>query len=170
MPDFLMLFAIAGAAALASPAGGLLALWLKPTTLFMSVVLGFASGVLLATICFEMLPQALESGSLLLAIGGFTVGFLTVYAFDLFVYRGQLAGEGAAQRPQVERFYRQRRPRGSEVTVLAGGTSAEELIEGLSIGLGTAIKPGLGLLIALAIVIDNLRGRFKIRKDLKSMA
>jgi zinc transporter, ZIP family len=144
MPDFLMLFAIAGAAALASPAGGLLALWLKPTTLFMSVALGFASGVLLATICFEMLPQALELGSLLLAIGGFTVGFLAVYAFDLFVYRGQLAGEGAAQRSQVERFYRQRRPRGSEVTVLAGGTSAEELIEGLSIGLGTAIKPGLG--------------------------
>lgn len=36
----------------------------KPTTLFMSVALGFASGVLLATICFSMLPQALESGSL----------------------------------------------------------------------------------------------------------
>jgi ZIP family zinc transporter len=42
------------------------------------------------------------------------------------------------------------------VTVLAGGTSAEELIEGLSIGIGAAIKPGLGLLIAIAIVIDNL--------------
>jgi ZIP family zinc transporter len=42
------------------------------------------------------------------------------------------------------------------VTVLAGGTSTEELIEGLSIGVGAAIKPGLGLLIALAIVIDNL--------------
>jgi zinc transporter, ZIP family len=168
MPDFLMLFAIAGAAALASPAGGLLALWLKPTTLFMSVALGFASGVLLATICFEMLPQALELGSLLLAIGGFTVGFLAVYAFDLFVYRGQLAGEGAAQRPQVERFYRQRRPRGSEVTVLAGGTSAEELIEGLSIGLGTAIKPGLGLLIALAIVIDNLSEALSIGEIIRS--
>ena len=42
------------------------------------------------------------------------------------------------------------------VTVLAGGTSAEELIEGISIGVGAAIKPGLGLLVALAIVIDNL--------------
>lgn len=41
------------------------------------------------------------------------------------------------------------------MTVLAGGTSAEELIEGLSIGVGAAIKPGLGLLIAIAIVIDN---------------
>jgi hypothetical protein len=54
------------------------------------------------------------------------------------------------------RFHRRRQPRGDEVTVLAGGTSAEQVIEGISIGVGAAIKPGLGLLVALAIVIDNL--------------
>jgi ZIP family zinc transporter len=40
--------------------------------------------------------------------------------------------------------------------VLAGGTTAEELIEGLSIGIGAAIEPGVGILIALALAIDNL--------------
>ena len=40
--------------------------------------------------------------------------------------------------------------------MLAGGTSAEELIEGIAIGVGAVIKPGLGLLIGLAIAIDNL--------------
>ena len=70
MADFLTIIAIAGAAALAPPVGGLIALWRKPTTLFMSVALGFASGVLLATICFEMLPQALEMSSLPVAVGG----------------------------------------------------------------------------------------------------
>jgi ZIP family zinc transporter len=60
------------------------------------------------------------------------------------------------QHAGVKRFHRRHRPRGDEVTVLAGGTSAEELVEGISIGVGAAIKPGLGLLIALAIVIDNL--------------
>jgi ZIP family zinc transporter len=30
------------------------------------------------------------------------------------------------------------------------------LIEGLSIGVGAVIKPGLALLIALAIIINNL--------------
>jgi zinc transporter, ZIP family len=118
----------------------------------MSVALDFASGVLSATICFEMLPEALEMSSLPIGVGGFAA----VYGFDLFIHRGKLVGEAAEQRPQVERFYQQRRPRGSEVTVLAGGTSAEELIEGLSIGIGTAIKPGLGFLIGLAIVVDNL--------------
>jgi zinc transporter, ZIP family len=42
------------------------------------------------------------------------------------------------------------------VTVLAGGTSAEEIIEGLSIGVGAAVDPGLALLIGLAIVVDNV--------------
>jgi ZIP family zinc transporter len=103
-----------------------------------------------------MVPQALELGSLPLAVGGFLVGFGLVYGFDLFIHRGKLAGEEAEQHAQVERFYHRKRPRGGIVTVLAGGTSAEELIEGIAIGAGAVIKPGLGLLIGLAIAIDNI--------------
>lgn len=87
MSDFVTVVAIAGAAAIASPAGGLIAMWRQPT---------------------------------------------------------------------------------SEVTVLAGGTSVEELIEGLSIGVGIAIKPGLGLLIGLAIVIDNLSEALSIGEIIRS--
>jgi zinc transporter, ZIP family len=89
------------------------------------------------------------------AVPGFALGFGAVYGFDLFVHRGSIAGEKAEQYRAVARFHRRHRPRGDQVTVLAGGTSAEELIEGLSIGIGAAITPGLGLLVALAIVIDN---------------
>jgi len=155
MSQYLVL-GIAAAAALASPLGGLIALWRPPTTLFMSLALGFASGVLLATISFEMLPQALELSSLATAVIGFIAGFLAVYALDFFINRGMLAGEKAEQKGKVERFHRQHRPRGDEVTVLAGGTSSEELIEGLSIGVGAAIEPGLGLIVGTAIVIDNI--------------
>ena len=168
MGDGITILALAGAAALASPVGGLIALWKKPTTLFMSLALGFASGVLLATICFSMLPQALELGRLWIAIGGFTAGFLAVLGFDLFIHRWKVAGKQAEQRPQVERFYQRRRPRGSAVTVLAGGTSAEELIEGLSIGVGAAIKPGLGLLIAVAIFVDNLAESLSIAEIIRA--
>lgn len=155
--DFLIVVAIAAVAAIASPIGGFVALWSKPSTLLMSGALGFASGVLLATITFEMLPNALELSSLLPAMGGFVAGFAVVYAFDLFIHRGVLVGEKAEQHSQVKRFYKRHRPRDGEVTVLAGGTSAEEVIEGLSIGVGFAIKPGLGLLIAFAIVIDKFQ-------------
>ena len=111
-PDLSLILAIAGSAAIASPLGGLIALWRKPTTLFMSVALGFASGVLLATISFEMLPKSLELGSPTIAVGGFAAGFLAIYAFDLFIHRGRLAGKESEKRPQVERFYQRRRPRG----------------------------------------------------------
>jgi ZIP family zinc transporter len=167
-PDWLTILGIAATAAVASPLGGLLALWRRPSTLFMSSALGYASGVLLATISFEMLPQALELSSLPIAVAGFAAGFLAVYSFDLFIHRGQLAGKQSEQHQQVERFYRRHRPRGGEVTVLAGGTSAEELIEGLSIGVGAVIKPGLGFLIALAIVIDNLSEGLSIGEIIRS--
>jgi ZIP family zinc transporter len=168
MSELLLILGVAGAAAIASPLGGLIALWHKPTTLFMSVAVGFASGVLLGTIAFEMLPQSLELASLAISIAGFVIGFLTVYGFDLFIHRGRLSGEKAEQHEAVERFYRRHRPRGDEVTVLAGGTSAEELIEGLTIGVGAAIKPGLGLLVALAIAIDNLSEALSIGEIIRS--
>jgi zinc transporter, ZIP family len=134
----------------------------------MSFALGFASGVLLATVAFSMLPEALRLASLPIAVGGFSTGFMGMYAFDLFIHRGQLAGKEAEELPQIERFYSQSKPRGGEVTVLAGGTSVEELIEGWSIGVGAAIKPGLALLIALAIIIDNLAESLSIREIIRS--
>lgn len=168
--DFLTILAVAAAAALASPIGGAISLWRTPTTLFMSSALGFASGVLLATIGFEMLPQARTMSPLGMVCGGFVAGFAGVYSFDLIVHHGLLVGSRAEQRPQVERFQGARRRRGGEVTVLAGGTSIEELIEGLSIGVGVAIKPGLGLVIALAIFIDNLSEGLSIGEIIRSEA
>lgn len=154
--DFTIILLVAGAAALASPLGGLITLWRAPTSLFMSITLGFASGVLLATIGFEMLPEARAMSSLWVACASFGGGFAAVYLLDLYVHRGVLAGSKADQVLSVHRFYRRHRPRAKEVTVLAAGTSAEELIEGLSIGVGVAITPELGMLVALAIAIDNL--------------
>lgn len=166
--DFVTVIGIAALAAVASPVGGLLALWRSPTTLFMSIALGFAAGVLLGTIGFEMLPQALELSSVWIAAAGFGFGLAAVYGLDLFVNRGKVAGAEAEQHDAVEADHRRRGTRGSPTTVLAGGTSAEELIEGLSIGIGAAVKPGLGLLIALAIVIDNVAEALSIGQLIRS--
>ena len=163
-----VILVLATSAAVASPIGGLIAIWTKPSTLLMSAALGFASGVLLATIAFEMLPSALEQSPLPLAVIGFVAGFALVYAFDLFIHRGVVAGKKAEQHARVMRFYRHHRPRGGDVTVLAAGTTVEELIEGLSIGVGFAIKPGLGLLIALAIVIDNVSEALSIGEIIRN--
>lgn len=154
--ELLTVILVAGPAAAASLLGGLIALWRTPTTFYMSLALGFAAGSLIGTICFEMLPQAIEMGSLWIAAAGFTVGFGTMYGFDLFINRGRVAGEHAEQQEQVRRFHLRRRPLGGEVTVLAGGTSAEELIEGISIGVGVAIGSSLGIVVAAGIAMDNV--------------
>ncbi len=166
--SLLTIVVVAGSAAAASVAGGLVALWRPSTSLFLSIALGFAGGVLLAAITFEMLPKALELGSITLAVSGFVAGFLAVYAFDLFIHRGRIAGDKAGERRSVDRFHRKRQPRGTGLTVLAGGTSAEELIEGLSIGVGTVIAPGVGVLIGLAIAIDNVSEALAIGELIRS--
>ncbi|WP_205960327.1 ZIP family metal transporter [Ramlibacter henchirensis] len=146
---------IALAGALASPLGGGASLMRRPTTLALSIAVGFAGGALLGAFAFEMLPKAAQHASLPVAVGGFAAGLLMVYALDLFVHRGASAGEKASQRDRVLRLRRRQRSRGDEVTVLAGGTSAEELIEGLTIGVSAATDATAGLVVGLAIVIDN---------------
>jgi ZIP family zinc transporter len=154
--QFLVVFSVALAAALASPLGGAVAIFVRPSSLFLSIAVGLAGGVLLGTFAFEMLPKALEQSGLPVAVLGFSVGFLLVYALDLYVNRGMVAGGQADEKPKVERFHKRHRPRGSEVTVLAGATSVEELIEGLTIGVGAAIDPSVAFIVGAAICIDNI--------------
>lgn len=111
---------------------------------------------MLGTFAFEMLPKALESSSVSLVVAGFALGFALVYGLDLFVHRGAMAGPEAEQKEQVRRFHRRKRPLGSEVTVLASATSAEELIEGITIGVSAAIDPRIAIIVGLAISIDNI--------------
>jgi zinc transporter, ZIP family len=152
MPDQLLLVVvISGVAAVASVVGGLLALWHRSSTLISSLAFGVASGALIGTVTLEMLPRALESGGLAVAFIGFTVGMLSLFALDMVVHGGLMMGEHADQRR-----YRRRRGSGSPVLVLAGGTSAEELVEGLVIGVGAAVEPSLAFVAAIAIAIDNL--------------
>lgn len=147
---------VAGGAALASVLGGLLALVRRPSSFAMSIVFGFASGALIGAVTLEMLPEALERASVLATGAGFGLGFLAIWLFDLFVNRWRLAGQEAEQWAEVQAYHRSHRPRGDQVTVLAGGTSAEEVVEGLAIGTGIVVEPSVGLVIAAAIAVDNL--------------
>lgn len=153
--DFLIILGVASAAALASPAGGLATILARPSSLLLSIAVGFAAGVLLGAFAFEMMPKALELTPVPLVVVGFVLGLGLVYVLDLYVNRWQIAGDEADQKRAVDRLHRRKKPRGSNVSVLAGATSAEELIEGMTIGIGAAFEPSTALLVGLAIGIDN---------------
>jgi ZIP family zinc transporter len=78
-----------------------------------------------------------------------------VYGLELFVQRGRTAGVHASQPRQIRHNHRLHPPVGDDVTVLAGGTDAEEVIEGLSMGVGVAIQPGLALIVGASIALDG---------------
>lgn len=147
---------LASGAALASPLGGWLGSRGKIGTLFLSISVGMAAGVLLGTFAFEMMPSAGAAAGKIPTMTGFVVGFLTVYIFDLYINHGFMAGTGSDEWHKLSRLHRIHRARGSKVTLLAGSTAIEELFEGLSIGVGLAADPNLGIMIGVAIMLDNL--------------
>ncbi len=69
MESAFVVIIIAVGAGLASPIGGLISLWRTPSSLFTSIAVGYAGGVLFGAVAFEMMPKALEIGSLLTSIG-----------------------------------------------------------------------------------------------------
>ncbi len=151
-----MFLAIAFGAAAASPLGGIIAILVRPSSLLLSLSVGFAGGVLLGAATFEMVPKALELSSLAATIVAFVIGVAAVWGFDLYVNRGAMAGDKAEERQEVRRHHRRHRPKGGKVTVIAGATAAEELIEGVVVGVSGVIGGGTGLAVGFAIAIDNI--------------
>ena len=153
---FLSLALLATGAGAASPAGGLLALLIRPSSLLLSLTVGYAGGVLLGAMSLEMVPKALELANGVEVFLGFVVGVLLVWAFDLYIARGMTAGERAEQLGEVRQHHRRHRPRGRKVDVIAGATAGEEIVEGLVIGVSAAIGGGTAIVVAVAIAVDNL--------------
>lgn len=66
--------------------GGLVAfIYKKPTNRLISTTLGFAGGLMLAVVCFDLLPEAFEVGGLINGIVGMVIGVLLVTYFDMWV-------------------------------------------------------------------------------------
>jgi ZIP family zinc transporter len=143
-------------AAAASPAGGLLSLLLRPSSFVLSLAAGYAGGVLLGAVSFEMVPKALELAGGAEVYVAIPLGVVLVWGFDLYINRGLTAGEKAAQSRLVRRYHQRHKPRGSKVAVIAGATAGEEVIEGIVIGVSAAIGSSTGLVVALAIAVDNV--------------
>jgi zinc transporter, ZIP family len=154
--SFLSLALLAVGAAAASPAGGALSLLFRPSSLLLSLAVGFAGGVLLAALAFEMVPKALELADAIEVYAGIPLGVLLVWGFDLYINRGLTAGEKAAQSRLVRRYHRRHKPHGGKVALIAGATAGEEVIEGIVIGVSAAVGGSTGLIVAIAIAVNNV--------------
>lgn len=101
--------------------------------------LGLASGVMIAVICFDMLPSALISdwkGS----VGGIAIGVLSLAVFDHFFFKRHSAGDSILRLGYL----------------IMLGIAMHDLPEGMAIAMGSEMKARTGMLITMAIGIHNI--------------
>ena len=136
--------------------------------------IGFGGGFLLAAALFEILPESLEGGALIMplyVILGYVAVYLSEQVFASHAHEEPHAGllpphpsaETAAEHTLVQEF---RHP-SAAISVHAGlaavvGFNVHDFIDGLAIGSGMLTSESLGLLVFLAVLLHEVPAGFTI--------
>lgn len=121
--------------------GGIIGcLFNKVSNKFLSFILSFASGLMMAVICFDLIPEALDITNILITIIGICLGIFAMICCDLLVdnkfsknkYSNNLLKTGI---------------------IVSIGLAIHNFPEGLAIGSGfdASIRLGIGLAIAICL-------------------
>lgn len=125
--------------------GGLITMFLKkPTKRFMAVLLGFTSGIMLAVVCFDLLPEAFSMGGVYLSLLGIMLGVGMIIGIE------QLIPERVSQKYSDSfEFVR-------SGILLGIGIAIHNFPEGLAVGSGFAASNNLGLGLAIVIGLHDM--------------
>lgn len=140
--------------------GGILGIIIKKhSNKFLSFILAFASGLMMAVICFDLIPEALEISNLFMVIVGNILGIIAMIGCDLLVEK---------------KFNKNTKPRKGKNSLLKTGIivsiglAIHNFPEGLAIGSGFEASVKLGFSLALAICLHDIpEGRFQSRHQVK---
>ncbi|MTI95306.1 MAG: zinc/iron permease [Firmicutes bacterium] len=119
----------------------------QPSKRLLSGMLGFAAGIMLAISAFDLLPEAVELGSVTGAVLGFLAGVALMMGLDLLVPHLHIgSGEQEGGDPEMVKV-------GYFIFL---GIALHNLPEGLAIGAGYSADLRLGAAIALALALHNV--------------
>ena len=134
-------------AGLATGVGGLIAYFVpRPDMRYLSVSLGFATGVMIFVAFVDLFCSAKEAIGMVRADLFFLAGMLVVYFLDKVVPHSHMDGQAD---PHCDRLYR-----GGIMMTL--GIAIHNLPEGLAVALVSLADLRLGIPIAIAIAIHNI--------------
>ena len=128
--------------------GGIIGSYLKTTSnKFLSFILSFASGLMMAIVCFDLIPEALGISSIFNVILGVTIGIMAMIFCDLvvqnkFTYNDEnLSKESSLLKTGI---------------IVSVGLAIHNFPEGLAIGSGFESSIKLGLSLAIAICMHDI--------------
>ena len=128
--------------------GGIIGIFLKKkSNKFLSFILSFASGLMMAIICFDLIPEALGISSILNVLLGIGVGIIAMIFCDLLV-------EKKFNTNQSTKLANNNLLKTGIVVSI--GLAIHNFPEGLAIGSGFEASLKLGLSLAIAICLHDI--------------
>jgi len=108
--------------------------------------MSFSAGLMIAVVCFDLLPESFSIGSVYLGICGVVLGAFTILLCEDIIGRYRRArGNGKVKRSYVE------------TGILIGiGIALHNFPEGLAIGSGFTALPSYGLGLSLVIALHDI--------------
>ena len=128
--------------------GGIIGIFLKKNSnKFLSFILSFASGLMMAIICFDLIPEALGISGILNVLLGIGVGIIAMIFCDLLV-------EKKFNTKQATKLSNNNLLKTGIVVSI--GLAIHNFPEGLAIGSGFEASLKLGLSLAIAICLHDI--------------
>lgn len=139
--------------------GGIIGIKFKRTSnKFLSFILSFASGLMIAIVCFELIPEAMEIASIPTVLLGIVIGTIIMILCDVLVDkkfsggRQKITGKGVKLGAQTD-IKNNLLKTGIIVSI---GLAIHNFPEGLAIGSGFEASLKLGLSLAIAICFHDI--------------
>lgn len=128
--------------------GGILGVVIKKqSNKFLSFILALASGLMMAVICFDLIPEALEISNIIEVIIGVILGIIAMIFCDLLVDK-KFSGKVQVHNKQSKLL--------KTGMIVSIGLAIHNFPEGLAIGSGFESSLKLGLSLAIAICLHDV--------------
>ena len=128
--------------------GGIIGVTIKKTSnKFLSFILSFASGLMLAIVCFDLIPEAMELSSVFNVVCGITMGIITMLVCDVIVQR----------KFNDKKLSINKKNSLLKIGIIVSiGLALHNFPEGLAIGSGFESSITLGYSLAIAICLHDI--------------
>lgn len=125
--------------------GGIIGVNVKnPSNKILGFILSFASGLMTAIICFDLIPEAFELSSIYISMMGIIAGIVLMVICDLFITK------------KLNKSNKTKNGLLQTGIVVGIGLALHNFPEGLAIGSGFGASLTLGLSLAIAICLHDI--------------